>query len=284
MKEVIILKGLPASGKSTYAKELIDKNPSKYKRINKDDLRAMFDNGKWSKSNEKFILEIRNNLIEKSLLEGYSVIVDDTNLSSKHEKTIQQIINKLDKNINIEIKFFDIDVKECIERDLKRPNSVGEKVIRQMYNQFLKPKLEQYNNDENLPKAIICDIDGTLAKMENRSPYDISKVSEDRLNIPIYNILNHFKKNYNIILISGRDSICRKETEEWLEKYNVPYNELFMRVEGDIRKDNIIKEELFNQYIKDKYYVEFILDDRDRVVEMWRDKGFTCLQVDYGNF
>ena len=57
-----------------------------------------------------------------------------------------------------------------------------------------------------------------------------------------------------------------------------------MRKNGYNKKDSIVKKEIFDEYIKDKYYVEFILDDRNQVVDMWREMGLTCLQVAEGNF
>ncbi|MFN5657022.1 MAG: AAA family ATPase, partial [Pseudanabaena sp.] len=50
--------GLPASGKSTWAKEKVNKSPNIIKRVNKDELRAMLDNSYFSKGNEKFVLDI----------------------------------------------------------------------------------------------------------------------------------------------------------------------------------------------------------------------------------
>ena len=57
-----------------------------------------------------------------------------------------------------------------------------------------------------------------------------------------------------------------------------------MRKTGDNRKDCIVKRELFDAHIKDKYYIDFILDDRNQVVNMWRELGFTVMQVADGNF
>lgn len=76
MKKVIMMRGLPGSGKSTYAKNLLKENPNMYKRINRDDLRAMFDNGHWSKGNEKFVKQVREMLIIKALEDGKHVLVD----------------------------------------------------------------------------------------------------------------------------------------------------------------------------------------------------------------
>lgn len=281
MKQLLLLKGLPASGKSTYAKRLVDENPGQYKRINKDDIRAMLDNSKWSKDNERFVLKVRDSLILAALEEGKHVIVDDTNLAPKHEGHIRQLIKGLAEFRVVE---FPVDPEECIERDLKRPNSVGPKVIWDMYNQFLKPKPLVYTPKTGLPLAIICDIDGTLAHHGDRSPYDWARVGEDTIDGTIRMILDHYDSGYPILLVSGRDEVCRKETEEWLLKHSVPYEELFMRPQGNNEDDRLIKQRIYETDIKDKYNVLFVLDDRDKVVKMWRDLGLKCLQVDYGNF
>src|SRR5579859_5121355 len=130
-KHVIILKGLPASGKSTWAREQVEQYPGRYKIISKDSLRAMLDCGKWSKGNEQFILKTRNMLILLALEEGYHVLVDDTNLHPKHLEAIRELVKG---KAEVEVKdFTDVPLGTCIERDRHRPNYVGEQVIRRMY-------------------------------------------------------------------------------------------------------------------------------------------------------
>lgn len=294
MKKVILLKGLPASGKSTYAKKLIREYPGAYKRINKDDLRAMMDNSYHSKGNEKFVLKVRDFIIMEALRDGKHVIIDDTNLASKHEVRVRQLVDMYKKEsghqATVEVKFFDIPLEECIRRDLKRQNSVGERVIRRMYNQFIlersdrDPKYREQN--PNLPKAIICDLDGTLAILNGRNPFIADKCDEDILNEPVANIVKQYHQlGYHIILLSGRLDTYKPQTLIWLAKHEIPYHGLFMRVAGDMRKDSIVKKEFFDQQIKDKYFVEFILDDRNQVVDLWRrELNLPCLQVNYGDF
>ncbi|WP_216080453.1 hypothetical protein, partial [Shigella flexneri] len=73
-------------------------------------------------------------------------------------------------------------------------------------------------------------------------------------------------------------------TTHWLyEHYGILFN-LSMRKDGDVREDSIVKLEMFNEHIRDKYYVDFVLDDRNQVVELWRSLGLTCLQVADGCF
>lgn len=297
MQKVILTKGLPGSGKSTWAKELMKKEPGRWKRINKDDLRAMLDDGKWSNSNEKFVLAIRDNILARAMLEGWNVIIDDTNLAPKHEEHIRQLVaarNKAEKlngtkiQHSFEIKdFTNVSLEECIKRDQKRPNYVGEKVIKQMYNQFLRPKPEIIDHDARLPWAVICDLDGTLALFGDNNPYN-RDFSRDTVNEPIKDLFLSYgedgRKKLRRIILSGRDGSHREQTEQWLADNKIPYDELHMREANDNRKDYVIKRELYEAHIKGRFNVCFVLDDRDHVVELWRSLGLTCLQVADGDF
>ena len=277
--KLVMLKGLPASGKSTYARKLAE---SGYTRVNKDDLRSMLHNSKWTRTNETEVLVIRDIIIDTALKSGKSVVVDDTNLSPKHAIRLKTIAKA--NSATFETKFFDESVETCIKRDLQRPNSVGEKVIRDMYNQFLKPKIQPVKYNPKLKEVILCDIDGTLAHMENRGPYDWDKVGSDKLDMTIKSIVGLLETFYDVILVSGRDESCRKITEKWLDDNYVFYSKLYMRPEGGMRKDTIIKKGMYDNYIKDKYNVYFVLDDRNQVVDMWRSLGLKCLQVAEGDF
>jgi predicted kinase len=282
MKKVYMTVGLPGSGKSTWAKKKIDEQPHRYKRINKDDLRAMLDNSHWSDNNEKFVLRVRDSLILMALESGKHVIIDDTNLHPKHERQIRELI-KGQAELEI-VDFRDVPVDVCIERDLKRQNSVGERIILSMYNEFLAPPPpERPPADPNLPNAIICDLDGTLALLGKRNPYDAARCEEDILNEPIRSILLATPED-KILLVSGRQDQYKPQTERWLATHNIRYDALIMRKTGDMRKDSIIKKEIFENEIQSHYNIRFVLDDRNSVVEMWRSVGLTCLQVAPGDF
>ncbi|MGB0522329.1 MAG: AAA family ATPase [Flammeovirgaceae bacterium] len=293
MKKVLILKGLPGSGKSTYAKQLVTEQANRWKRINKDDLRAMLDNGHFSKGNERFVLKMRDIMIREALLDGKSVISDDTNLHPRHETRIRQVVDAFCKEtgheVAIEVKLIDTPLEECIQRDLKRMASVGERVIREAHKKYFLKREGRgpfyAEQDETLPKAIICDLDGTLAILK-RNPFDASTCEEDELNQPVYDVVKSYhEKGYRVILVSGRMDTYKPQTLTWLEKYQIPYDELIMRREKDMRKDAAIKREIFETHIKPNYFVAFVLDDRNQVVDMWRNElGLACLQVNYGDF
>jgi len=282
-QELIMLKGLPGSGKSTWAKQYIKENPL-FKRINKDDIRAMIQEG-WSVSKEKQVIAARNALVKTFLHNKMSVIVDDTNLSPKHETELHKIA--LENEVPFVVKFFDVSVDECIRRDSRRDNPVGYKVIRDMYRKYLVKDKVVY--DKSLPRSIICDLDGTLALMRNRDPYEVDKYHTDFLNVPIAGIVDRYVADgYHVIFLSGRSEDQRLETVAWLESFgylgNNGHQHLYMRKSKDNRNDSLVKRELFDEHIRDKYSITFVLDDRDRVVNMWRDLGLTVLQVADGDF
>jgi len=277
MSKLLVLVGLPASGKSTFARELVAKG---WKRVNKDDLRSMIDDSKWSRDNEKKIIAYEDALVIMSLNKGWDVVVDDTNFG--HQERWKHIAGT--HNAEFEVKFFDVPLMECIERDSKRGDkSVGSKVIMRMYEQYLKPAKPSILRDK--PSAYIFDIDGTLALMQNRSPFDWLSVGEDKCNEDVARLLRILNNTNNkIIICSGRDEVCRDETKQWLEKHSLKYDELFMRKQGDSRKDCIVKKELYEENIKGKYNVLGVFDDRNQVVDLWRSLGLTCMQVYYGDF
>lgn len=302
MGKIIILKGLPASGKSTWAKEVVAESGGKVKRINKDEIRAMIDAGKWSGDREKFVLQFRDNFIQSCMGRGYDVIVDDTNLHPKHVKHIEELVEKYNKSLKSELvggsetcpplgiydltKIYEVEIndsflqvpyKECVRRDLARPNSVGEKVIRGMYIQFVLG-VEKIKQDESLPHCIICDIDGNLSLFKNKNPYD-RDFENDICSEPVKDVIYNYCLSHpasKIIFLSGRSDRYRDVTEKWLyEKViDVPHSpivefELHMRKEGDSRNDMILKKELFEAYVQGKYCVDYILDDRKSVKQLW---------------
>lgn len=148
--------------------------------------------------------------------------------------------------------------------------------------------MDKYENLEvsrpNKPSAIIVDMDGTLAIHNGRSPYDFARCNTDLVNEPIKHIVNTYANTHIILIVSGRDDWCKALSIQWLRDNNIHFDEIIMRVTGDKRSDDIVKEEIYNNQIRDKYNVRFCMDDRDRVVKKWRELGITCLQVNYGDF
>lgn len=141
--------------------------------------------------------------------------------------------------------------------------------------------------------AIIIDLDGTLANIDERRNRLLltndwedfrAGIINDKLNVWCSEIIEKFKADYKIVLLTGRDTSCQSATEHWLKVNNIYWDEIYYRQSGDYRKDAVIKKEIYSQYLEVKYEVLFVVDDRQSVVDMWRSLKLVCLQCDYGNF
>ena len=162
---------------------------------------------------------------------------------------------------------------------------------------------------------IVCDLDGTLCNIDHRLHFvqvaegaprvansgDIiyprkdwdsffAGVPNDTVNKPVLEVLERFQfEGFKIIFSAGRPERCRADTVQWFYKHTDLFEDtkagetLYMRQDGDFRRDDIVKQEILDKYI-DKDRVLFVLDDRDQVVDMWRRNGLTCFQVAEGDF
>lgn len=276
--KLLALKGLPGSGKTTFARQLVDDG---WVRVNKDDLRSMLNNGKWSKGNEAYILALRDEIIISSLVQGKNVVVDDTNLDPKHRIQFESIAAEFMADYSE--KFFDTPVEECVKRNSFRAEPVPEKVIWDMYHRYLaRPEVI----DEEKEEAIIVDVDGTLAHIVNgRSPYDAANAMEDELDDAVSVITAMaYGHGYKVIILTGRSAEHKQVTIDWLKENGVEYDEIYTRASGDNTKDAIVKRDIYQRFIAPRYKVKFVLDDRNQVVDMWRELGLKCLQVAPGDF
>jgi predicted kinase len=129
-RSVTLTRGLPGSGKSTWAKQQVAANPETMVRVNKDDLRAMLHDSRWSEANEVLVEAARDALILAALRHGCDVIVDDTNLADRHLEHITVLVAGL-ASVAV-TDFTHVPIDECIRRDKLRSRSVGEQVIRDM--------------------------------------------------------------------------------------------------------------------------------------------------------
>lgn len=291
-----MLIGSPASGKTTYA-EWIVRTESKTMRISRDEIRFAQFQDQMDAPTEGMITKIINQQTKTLLSNGWNVILDNCNTKWDYIKEPIAIFKEL---ANIEFKLFDLPLEELYERNEKRTRKVPKKVIENMYHQLqgLKQKfdfkpikreqkeLEYCQQDPNLPKAIICDLDGTLALMNGRNPFDASTCDQDLINEPVSNLLKNYKKlGYKILLVSGREDKYKEPTLRFLATHEIVFDDLMMRKTKDSRKDSMVKTEIYNNHIKGNYFIEFVLDDRNQVVDTWRnDLKLPCFQVYYGDF
>lgn len=302
-KRLIMCQGLPGSGKSTWARDQIAlfqcSTPVVEARIvNKDSIRHELEltGWTWSRENEAQVVAIRDSRITNAFATGAEVVIsDDTNFGRYHRNRLRQLAQEAGATFAVHSMHappYSVTVDECIRRDTTRSGKqrVGPEVIRAMAAKYgiqdapvaPLPVLQ----DDNLMPAIICDLDGTLCLLEGRNPYDASTCDLDGLNRPVRKLLEVFYRfmNYQILYVSGRHDTYRPQTETFFRKHHVPPGPLFMRAAGDMRKDSIVKGEIFDAHIRGKYNVLFVLDDRDQVVKFWRSIGLTCFQVAEGDF
>ena len=137
------------------------------------------------------------------------------------------------------------------------------------------------------PTCWIVDVDGTLALLDGRDPYETVALGNDLPNQPVIQVVRALANHPDvdaIVVVSGRQERSRKVTLDWLEDHGIPFNELHMRPTGDNRPDQVLKEEILHRHILPRYEVVGVLDDRQKVVDMWRRNGLTCFQVAPGDF
>jgi len=300
---ITVMIGISGSGKSTFAKRVYDANRKTTLIVNRDKIRELLFGYTESTINEyyarpdmfsceKEVTKFEDILIKQGLQDSKNVIVDATHLRMKY-------LNRF-KDFNVQVDYvpLEVDLKTCQDRAKNRVRSVASSIVEKQHkafrNLFKQTDFQSYvpstktvltyAHSDKKEDCVIFDIDGTLAKMDGRSPFDWSRVEEDALNKPVFNAyLAHKALGNKIVICTGRDGSCATETKSWLYCYGVEYDEFHIREENDCRKDYLIKEELW-QDINSRYNIVCIYDDRDQVVHHARSLGIAVFQVDYGNF
>lgn len=303
MKTIYILYGAPCSGKS-YFSSLISKHDDHTKVVSRDQIRDMLNDHSQNKQTEDLVTKIEKDMIMDIVDHSdFDLILDNTHYRLQYVRQALDLIQKCKKMVKVKlIDFSDCDF-ELIEKrmslrerkvDLSKTKKIHEtcrmnaKEVRKLVNNFKKEEtkstmLKYVRRD--LQRAIIVDIDGTLAHKHDRNAYDYQKADQDSCDEVIAELVNQFHRlRYVVIIVSGREDSAREITKEWLKNNCIDYHYLYMRKNKDMRKDAVVKKEIYDQFIKDEYAVLFVLDDRNQVVEMWREIGLKCLQVQEGNF
>jgi predicted kinase len=262
-------------------------------------------NYKFRKDNEEYVRSVQCSSAEYAVQNKWNIVVSDTNLNpevrkkwkefaTEHGYTYKEhnFFTEYKKDKTFEHEFFAIKgfVKQCKERNLLREKSVPESVIDDMAEKYLYTFDKVMNTPEVLASTeeyIIVDVDGTVAHMHNRSPYNETKVRDD-LPDPEVILSVLAEKNYlgrKVIVFSGRKEATMEDTKAWFNDHNVPYDFMFMRATDDNRSDDIVKYELYMQHVYGKLNVVKVYDDREKVCQMWRELiGLKVFQVEPGKF
>lgn len=314
--KLILTRGLPASGKSTWAKQWVSESPETRIRVNRDDLRLMIFNqaSGLTRDQENTITFLQQTIVLRALQDDRrDVVVDDTNLNAKFAKEWLKLAAKAGAEVEWNDDFLSVPLATCLLRDQRREAKVGAEVIKSFYDRYIRgrkmplerPQIdseplleaEPYSGTPGKPKTFLIDLDGTIAHNDgHRGFFEWHKVGDDKPHEHVIDVVRALTKDgYHPLFVSGRDASCFHETFEWIwehvfkgEWFESPLKneiDLLMRPKGDMRKDSIIKLEIFNEHIRDNYDVKFCLDDRNQVVRMYRDVlGIPVLQVRDGDF
>lgn len=294
--QILVLRGLPSSGKTNYALSLSDTHT----RVSRDDIRRALT-GRTDKFTgdhefEEKVAQVEEDLVRTYIRAGRSVVVDDTNLKAKYAKRWVQLANTL--GVEADVINFKVPLDELLRRNAKRFNKVPEEVIRDLYARFppkqwpeiLTSTMQEHHKgryvpNPNLPPTVTFDLDGTVAHMTGRSPYDPTRYHEDVIDENLLELAHYLKAaGVHVGILTGRSEEHREVCEEWLNDNGFPFDFLVMRPTGDTRKDGIVKVEMFREQVAPKYRVLLHLDDRDRVVEALRSIGVKVGQVALGDF
>ena len=296
MPKLLELRGLQASGKSTFAKSLVEADG--WVRVNRDDLRASLFGGKWTAKREDLIREAELALAYEALDHGYDVVVDDMNLSHSTQSMWEQFIkghnltrNNTGKWIEHEIKYFFTPLDECIARDATRAKPIGRAIIENTALQYgLIPELDIHQGKGQM--IVLCDIDGTIADLTHRRKFVDGSLGEKKdwdsffANMgedePITAVINWVNALYDskvwIFLVSGRNTDTQFATRGWLERQGVRFHRLFMRKSSDHRPDFQVKADILK--LIPQHHILFSIDDRPQVCDLvWRWNRIPVFQV-----
>lgn len=301
---IVATVGISNSGKSTWAHAQWELSPEDTVLVNRDKIRELlFGFTEENISNyyqmtgigrrEKIVTRYEDTLINEGLQAGKTVIVDATHLQRKYLERFKYW------NVPTIINIFNIDLEVAESRDLKRVRQVGKEILQKQYLNFINlitsmenspirfPIVELPNSPDKSP-CIIFDIDGTIAHKGDRSPYDWLEVGKDTIDAPTCSIMDWLgelpeSEKPRVIICTGRDGESLDETQKWLDKYGLEYDEIYIRDKGDMRADWIVKEEMWRKITGD-YHIVMMYDDRNQVCRRARALGLKVAQVEYNNF
>lgn len=285
MAKLIVLQGLVASGKSTYAAQLL-KECGNGIRINRDLLREMLHCGVWSGKNEgvtkKAARVLAKQFLERETIDTLDasyqkpgiVVIDDTNLDPGTVASWKQLAQMC--GASWELIDLPTPVDECLRRDRLRERPVGDHIIIGMALQYHRYPLPDAG-------IVLCDIDGTVADTRRRVPFlqqdpkNWEAFFEDMDQDPVIEtvareVLLDIASGRQLFFVSGRPETNRAVTERWLQDAGLGmYQTVFMRRAGDHRPDTVVKQEILDRYFPEPY--------RSQIVRVWDDRPSVCREV-----
>lgn len=297
MAKLTLLVGPPGSGKSTLARQMAASSDIVY--VNQD------SQGKQG----------HQDTFREAIYAQRDIVVD--RMGFNKQQRANYLLEAKAKGYETEIIVLHMPYAVCLDRVLKRIGNhetiVDEKgaraALQLFFTKYERPETGEADKitftypEGPKEKVIICDLDGTLCDVEHRRhhvrltkeqmdagqrknwPAFFAGISQDPVNEWCKDIIMSFAEfGINTVFCSGRGDNERKITQEWLDRHGFGHQELYMRNRHDSRQDSIVKEIILDFELLTRYQPYFMIDDRQQVVDMWRKRGFTCLQCDAGDF
>ncbi len=305
-QELLLTRGLPASGKSTFAQEWLNTDPTNRVRVNRDDIRYELYNEYYPtadkngtvKEKEDRVTQIEHNRIQQALTQGKSVIVDNTNLNPRVFKTYTDLAATT--NATLTHKDFPISIEETIRRNNARERVVPEEVIRRMATDYMGPQGQFHLFPGTVPirpfikptekrHAIIYDMDGTLTDVRGIRHLVRGKYRNfDAFHRGSYfcppneqvrdMALDSNHNGYANIIVTARTETYREVSQAWLDEQGIPFENMYMRADGDFRKDYDVKREILAQILED-YDVLHAADDNPAISQVWAEREIVTTVV-----
>lgn len=285
--QVLIVRGMPGCGKSSWAKRIIEEYPpGSVARMNNDDITQMMF-GKpdvFVPNMERTFARMRGHMLGALLSQPNirMVIVDNTNLSVKTVNNLAKTTAQFGGDVVVDDRFLSVPLEECLRRNANRDRQVPVDVMHRMhkaarnlkpYEDRLGPPIEPFPNDDmSLPVVVICDIDGTVADLNGRSPFAWDEVHNDLPRPEIIAMVRGYvAQNIEVQFLTGRDGSCREATEAWIAKHIGPGFTVHMKDAGDHRSDFVTKPETIHREFAGKRRILTAIDDRESVIAMMRN-------------
>lgn len=305
-RKIIICRGIQGSGKSTWAKQWCHEDPEHRVRFNNDDIRNMLGDY-WIPSREKLVKCLYDRFLLDSMARKYDIVIDNMNLNPKTVAEIESEVDLFNRGVRgeygwkyeVEFKDFWTPVEECIRRDASRLNPIGAKVIKDTWRRYrnfiissdikemLKNKAEHVDGGR---PVILVDMDATLCLNTSGRPFygenSANGMLEDTPVEEICRLVRQMGEHCLVFIVTGREGTAEvvDATKEWLKKNEIPSDAMFFRPVGDYSPGPDCKRRIYEENIKGKYNVQFVLDDSSKCVKMWREQGLICLQPNEGKF
>ncbi len=138
-RKIILCRGIQGAGKTTWARQWVLEDPEHRVRFNNDDVRNML--GKyWVPNRENFVGRMKSLFIWEAMRYGFNIIIDNMNLNPREVENYKVFLSdwnsREETKYELEFRDFFTPLEVCIERDSRRPNPIGEEVIRKTYEKY----------------------------------------------------------------------------------------------------------------------------------------------------